>query len=97
MIIVSSSGKPTAPNRGLPLLGPLQVPLARHPLAAAAPTADQAKKVIFYWAETLHEYGSESWAPRMIKAVEAGDQFESFRELWQTIQAEVVGEVVRKT
>lgn len=60
------------------------------------PTAEQAKLVIGYWAETLHEYSSDDWAPRLIQMVDGGDEFESFRELWQIIQAEVVGAVVKE-
>lgn len=48
------------------------------------PTADQVQTVVQYWAEVLHEYDPEQWAPALIAS-----PHESFRSLWQDIQRAV--------
>ena len=53
------------------------------------PTADQALKVVEYWSEILHEYGSADWAPVFEQQIKSGVTPSSFRELWQTISREV--------
>lgn len=49
------------------------------------PTPDQASAVAQYWAEVLHEYGGNEWGP----IVDDGRKWESFRALFQSIQAHV--------
>ena len=48
------------------------------------PTREQAELVLDYWAETLHEYGSEQWGPVLRKEIKRKTPV-SFRELWQAI------------
>jgi ATP-dependent 26S proteasome regulatory subunit len=53
------------------------------------PTAAQASEVIAYWSETLHQYGSDQWAKDLYLYLDAGNEFASFRDLWQQIQRRV--------
>lgn len=53
-------------------------------LEFVGPTREQATLVLDYWAETLHEYGAETWAPELQKNIKRKPP-ESFRELWQSI------------
>jgi SpoVK/Ycf46/Vps4 family AAA+-type ATPase len=46
------------------------------------PTPEQAASVIAYWQEVLHEYGSDQWGPALLEL----ERWESFRELFYTIQ-----------
>lgn len=55
------------------------------------PTPDQIATVVSYWAEIFHEYNPADW-----QDVIAASSFESFRELWQTIQQAVRNEVLKK-
>lgn len=64
-------------------------------LEFAAPTEDQARQVIAYWSETLHQYGADEWAPRLLSELESGPP-ESFRSLWQVIQRCVSAHVTRQ-
>lgn len=63
-------------------------------LEFVAPTSDQALKVISYWAETLHEYGAESWSAALEKQIKKGKKPESFRQLWQWISDSVRANIV---
>lgn len=57
-------------------------------LEFVGPTATQAKQVLDYWAEILHEYGAEIWSPQIERII--ADQTPcSFRDLWQLISAAV--------
>lgn len=53
-------------------------------LEFVGPTKEQAKLVLAYWAETLHEHGAEEWAPGLLKQIEKKTPA-SFRDLWQSI------------
>lgn len=53
------------------------------------PTADQARSVIAYWREVLHEYGADEWSKQLNEELDQGSDFKSFRELWQRIQRAV--------
>jgi ATP-dependent 26S proteasome regulatory subunit len=59
------------------------------------PTPDQTREVIAYWSEVLHEYGATDWSASLLKWIDDGNQFTSFRELWQTIQRSVTAHVTR--
>jgi SpoVK/Ycf46/Vps4 family AAA+-type ATPase len=57
-------------------------------LEFVGPTKEQAQLVLAYWAEVLHEYGAEEWAPDLRKRI--GNRVpESFRDLWQLICSQV--------
>lgn len=49
------------------------------------PTHEQACGVIRYWQEVLHEYGSDTWGPKLMER----GQFRSFRALFQEVQHQV--------
>lgn len=53
------------------------------------PTEEQAREVIAYWAETLHQYGGAAWSAELYWFLDKGGSFESFRFLWQQIQRQV--------
>jgi SpoVK/Ycf46/Vps4 family AAA+-type ATPase len=55
------------------------------------PTVEQSEKVVRYWMEVLHEYGGERWGPELL----AGNNFESFRALFQEIQRRVRAHVTK--
>lgn len=55
------------------------------------PTVEQSESVIRYWMEALHEHGGDEWGPELL----AGDNFESFRALFQAIQQRVRLHVTR--
>ncbi|TWU66470.1 ATP-binding protein [Crateriforma conspicua] len=57
------------------------------------PTDQQAREVIAYWSEVLHEYGAESWRQILEDRLDEGVGFASFRDLWHTIQGFVVQHV----
>ncbi len=57
------------------------------------PTAQQARDVLSYWSEVLHEYGAETWGRRMQAAIDDGHLPESFRALWQDIANAVRSQV----
>lgn len=59
------------------------------------PTKQQALDVLIYWAETLHEYGSDQWAPTIAKPIERNQLPTSFRALWQSIAHAVRVHVAR--
>jgi SpoVK/Ycf46/Vps4 family AAA+-type ATPase len=48
------------------------------------PSQSQIESVVEYWAEVFHEYSPEQW-----KTEVAGGNYESFRQLWQTISNRV--------
>ena len=56
-----------------------------HQLEFGPPTAEQASRVIQYWAEVLHEYGGGEWG----KVLDDGRQWESFRALFHEVQCHV--------
>lgn len=53
------------------------------------PTKTQATAVVAYWAETLHEYGSEVWQKTLLDEFKRGPLPVSFRALWQSISNSV--------
>lgn len=53
------------------------------------PTKEQARSVVEYWVETLHEYGSDIWGPVLLKQLRGGWTPQSFRSLWQDISDSV--------
>jgi SpoVK/Ycf46/Vps4 family AAA+-type ATPase len=57
------------------------------------PTPEQAKSVIEYWAEVLHEYGGGEWGPLL----NDGQAFESFRTLFHQVQWHVRQFVTRQS
>lgn len=50
------------------------------------PTDEQARDVIAYWSETLHDFGGAEWSKGLIAELDAGKSFASFRDIWQAIQ-----------
>jgi len=52
------------------------------------PTADQAKLVLKYWSEMLHEHGAETWSTDLFRKIERETPV-SFRALWQSIASSV--------
>jgi SpoVK/Ycf46/Vps4 family AAA+-type ATPase len=57
-------------------------------LEFVGPTAQQAEKVLAYWAELLHEFGAETWSPLIREQIQKQTPA-SFRELWQMIAVDV--------
>ena len=55
-------------------------------LEFVGPTAEQAKLVIEYWSEVLHEYGANFWSKELLKAVDKTPP-ESFRDIWNAVAA----------
>lgn len=53
------------------------------------PTECQALDVLEYWAELLHEYGADDWAPMLRLDIARGNLPASFRDLWQGITTAV--------
>ena len=63
-------------------------------LEFVGPTKEQALLVLDYWAETLHDHGSEDWAPVVRKKITRTLPV-SFRELWQSIAHSVREWIIR--
>jgi AAA+ superfamily predicted ATPase len=59
------------------------------------PTEEQAREVVKYWSEVLHEYGAAQWSVELNNQFDDGHLPVSFRELWQTIQRKVSAHVTR--
>lgn len=70
-------------------LDPALVSRIEMSLEFGPPTDSQCRQVIGYWAETLHEYGVETWGPALRSRIDDGDGFESFRDLWHAIRSAV--------
>lgn len=57
------------------------------------PSPEQARSVIAYWQEVLHEFGSETWGPQLAEK----PRWTSFRDLFYAVQAAVRRHVVVST
>lgn len=76
-------------------LDPALVSRIEMQLEFGPPSEQQAREVIAYWSEVLHEYGSAEWSAELCAWLDGGNEFSSFRELWQQIQRRVSSHITR--